>query len=42
MAVVGDQPVDLTPEAHFFPVVIAAGTAAVVAAGAHHGRRAGP
>src|SRR3954447_8066127 len=33
MAVVGDQPVDLSPEAHFFPVVIAAGTAAFVAAG---------
>src|SRR5262245_58042068 len=30
---VGDTPVDLTPEAHFWPVVIAAGTAAVVAAG---------
>ena len=33
MALVGDQPVDLSPEAHFFPVVIAAGTAAVVAVG---------
>jgi len=31
--VVGDTPVDLTPEAHFWPVVTAAGTAAVVAAG---------
>lgn len=31
LALVGKQPVDLTPEAHFWPVVIAAGTAAVVA-----------
>jgi putative nucleotidyltransferase with HDIG domain len=30
---IGKTPVELTPEAHFFPVVIAAGTAAVVAAG---------
>jgi putative nucleotidyltransferase with HDIG domain len=30
---VGKQPVGLTPEAHFFPVVIAAGTAAAVAVG---------
>src|SRR5690349_14529923 len=30
---VGKQPVQLTPEAHFFPVVIAAGTAAAVAVG---------
>ena len=33
VVLVGKQPVVLTPEAHFFPVVIAAGTAAVVAAG---------
>jgi putative nucleotidyltransferase with HDIG domain len=31
--VVGTHPVDLTPEAHFWPVVTAAGTAAVVAVG---------
>ncbi len=31
LAVVGNQPVDLTPEAHFWPVVLAAGTAAAVA-----------
>jgi putative nucleotidyltransferase with HDIG domain len=30
---VGKTPVELTPEAHFFPVVTAAGTAAAVAAG---------
>lgn len=33
LATVGDTPVDLTPEAHFWPVVIAGGTAAVVAIG---------
>src|SRR4051794_11770311 len=33
MVVVGKTPVTLSPEAHFFPVVIAAGTAAVVAVG---------
>jgi hypothetical protein len=33
IATVGKTPVSLSPEAHFFPVVIAAGTAAVVAAG---------
>jgi putative nucleotidyltransferase with HDIG domain len=33
MVLVGNEPVQLTPEAHFFPVVIAAATAAVVAAG---------
>lgn len=33
LALAGEQPVDLSPEAHFYPVVIAAGTAAVVAAG---------
>jgi putative nucleotidyltransferase with HDIG domain len=33
LMLVGKTPVDLSPEAHFFPVVIAAGTAAVVAAG---------
>ena len=33
IALVGRTPVELTPEAHFFPVVIAAGTAAIVAAG---------
>jgi hypothetical protein len=33
IALVGKTPVSLSPEAHFFPVVIAAGTAAVVAAG---------
>jgi putative nucleotidyltransferase with HDIG domain len=33
MALAGKQPVELSPEAHFFPVVLAAGTAAVVAAG---------
>ena len=33
LVVVGREPVDLTPEAHFWPVVTAAGTAAVVAAG---------
>src|SRR4051812_5527898 len=33
VVLVGKQPVVLTPEAHFFPVVTAAGTAAVVAAG---------
>ncbi len=33
MAVAGHRPVDLTPEAHFWPVLLAAGTAAVVAAG---------
>src|ERR1044072_829025 len=33
LALVAKTPVDLSPEAHFFPVVIAAGTAAVVAAG---------
>jgi putative nucleotidyltransferase with HDIG domain len=33
IALVGKAPVNLSPEAHFFPVVIAAGTAAVVAAG---------
>ena len=33
IVLVGNTPVQLTPEAHFFPVVIAAGTAAVVAAG---------
>src|SRR3954447_17358701 len=33
MVVVRPQPVSLSPEAHFFPVVIAAGTAAVVAVG---------
>ena len=45
IALVGKTPVELSPEAHFFPVVIAAGTAAMVAAGltmagvrAHDGR----
>jgi putative nucleotidyltransferase with HDIG domain len=33
IALVGKTPVELSPEAHFFPVVIAAGTAAMVAAG---------
>jgi putative nucleotidyltransferase with HDIG domain len=33
VVLVGKQPVSLTPEAHFFPVVIAAGTAAAVAVG---------
>jgi putative nucleotidyltransferase with HDIG domain len=33
MVLYGGQKVALTPEAHFFPVVVAAGTAAVVAAG---------
>jgi putative nucleotidyltransferase with HDIG domain len=33
MALVGKQPVDLTPQAHFWPVVTAAGTAAFVAVG---------
>src|SRR5215216_995243 len=33
LAVVGKQPVQLSSEAHFWPVVIAAGTAAIVAAG---------
>jgi putative nucleotidyltransferase with HDIG domain len=33
LALAGKQPIDLTPEAHFFPVVTAAGTAAVVATG---------
>ena len=33
LAIVGNRPVDLTPEAHFWPVVLAAGTAAVVAYG---------
>jgi hypothetical protein len=32
-AAVGDHPVNLSGEAHFWPVVIAAGTAAIVAAG---------
>ena len=31
--VLGKTPVDLTPEAHFWPVLLAAGTAAVVAVG---------
>jgi putative nucleotidyltransferase with HDIG domain len=33
LATAGSRPVDLTPEAHFWPVVLAAGTAAVVAVG---------
>jgi putative nucleotidyltransferase with HDIG domain len=33
LAVVGGRPVELTPEAHFWPVVLAAGTAAIVASG---------
>jgi hypothetical protein len=33
MAVVGKQPVDLSSEAHFWPVLTAAGTAAIVAIG---------
>jgi putative nucleotidyltransferase with HDIG domain len=33
LALVGSRPLDLAPESHFWPVVIAAGTAAVVAAG---------
>ena len=33
IAIGGRTPVDLTPEAHFWPVLLAAGTAAVVAAG---------
>ena len=33
LATVGDTPVDLSSEAHFWPVVIAGGTAAVVAIG---------
>jgi putative nucleotidyltransferase with HDIG domain len=33
MAVAGGQPVNLSPEAHFWPVLLAAGTAAAVAAG---------
>jgi HD-GYP domain-containing protein (c-di-GMP phosphodiesterase class II) len=33
LILVGSRPVDLTPEAHFWPVVIAAGTGAVVAYG---------
>jgi HD domain len=33
LVLVGSKPVDLTPEAHFWPVVTAAGTAAVVAYG---------
>jgi HD-GYP domain-containing protein (c-di-GMP phosphodiesterase class II) len=33
LAVVGRRPVELTPEAHFWPVVLAAGTAAIVASG---------
>jgi putative nucleotidyltransferase with HDIG domain len=33
LATVGSRPVDLTPEAHFWPVVMAGGTAAVVAIG---------
>jgi putative nucleotidyltransferase with HDIG domain len=33
LAILGNRPVDLTPEAHFWPVVVAAGTAAVVAYG---------
>src|SRR3954449_1676130 len=33
MVVLGRQPIQLSAEAHFFPVVIAAGTAAVVAVG---------
>jgi HD-GYP domain-containing protein (c-di-GMP phosphodiesterase class II) len=33
MALVGKQPVDLSSEAHFWPVVTAAGTAAIVAVG---------
>jgi putative nucleotidyltransferase with HDIG domain len=33
MALEGGQAVDLTPAAHFWPVLVAAGTAAVVAAG---------
>jgi putative nucleotidyltransferase with HDIG domain len=33
IAVEGKQPVDLTPQAHFWPVLLAAGTAAIVAAG---------
>jgi len=33
LALVGSRPVDLTPKAHFWPVVVAAGTAAVVAYG---------
>jgi putative nucleotidyltransferase with HDIG domain len=33
LATFGSRPVDLTPEAHFWPVVVAAGTAAVVAYG---------
>ena len=33
LATTGTKPVDLTPEAHFWPVVMAAGTAAIVAVG---------
>ena len=33
LAAFGNPPLDLTPEAHFWPVVVAAGTAAVVAYG---------
>src|SRR5688572_7318508 len=33
LATVGSRPVDLTPEPHFWPVVMAGGTAAVVAIG---------
>ena len=33
LAAVGDRPVDLSPEAHFWPVVLAGGTAAIVAIG---------
>jgi putative nucleotidyltransferase with HDIG domain len=33
IALIGKEPMALTPEAHFFPVVISAGTAAVVAVG---------
>jgi putative nucleotidyltransferase with HDIG domain len=33
LALVGSRPLELTPEAHFWPVVLAAGTTAVVAVG---------
>jgi len=33
LAVVGGRPVELTPDAHFWPVVLSAGTAAAVASG---------
>jgi HD-GYP domain-containing protein (c-di-GMP phosphodiesterase class II) len=32
LAAVGDRPVELTPQAHFWPVLVTAGTAALVAA----------